>query len=115
MKKMISVAFLLALAACGRSEGETHNLSVDEARRASVNAEAYFNQEFPFGVNEAGDLVKKKGTFTACRPQDSNSNNLVTCTGMRPNAQGGYVQATMYCGYNTGPDAIVGCNDKDQK
>jgi hypothetical protein len=109
----LSLAAALALSAC--SNDGPHNLSVDEARRAQTYAEAFFNGDHPGGVDTAGALVKKKGSFQACRPQDSNSNGLVTCTGMLPNLVGGFVQATRYCGYESGSKAILGCSDKDQK
>jgi hypothetical protein len=112
---IIAALVVAVLAACGPAVSEVHNLTPDETRRAQINAEAYFNQERPAGVDTSGQLLKKKGSFLSCRPQDSNSNNLVTCTGMIPNMQGQFTQATMYCGYNTGSEAILGCNDKDQK
>lgn len=114
MNKMLVIFSAFLFTACS-PDNSTHNLTVDESRRAQINAEAYFNQEHPASVDTAGNLVKKKGSFIACRPQDSNSNNLVTCTGMKPDLKGGFVQTTMYCGYNTGSSAVVGCNDKDQK
>lgn len=89
------------LGACSVEPSGPHALTPDEVRRAQVNGEAYFNQEFPAGTDATGNLVKKKGSFTSCRPQDSNSNNLVTCTGVKPNLQGQYVQITMYCGYKS--------------
>ena len=113
MTAMIAAAAALTLIACG-ADGP-HNLSVDESRRAQVHAEAFFGGDHPSGVNAAGDLTKKKGSFQACRPQDSNSNGLVTCTGMLPDLQGGFVQVTRYCGYQSGNKAILGCSDKDQK
>lgn len=27
----------------------------------------------------------------------------------------GFFEKTMFCGYGTGQDAVVGCNDKDQR
>lgn len=114
MKKSFAVlAAVLALAAC-KDDGP-HNLSVDEARRAQTYAEAFFNADHPGGVDAKGELVKKKGSFQACRPQDSNSNGLVTCTGMLPTLSGGFAQATRYCGYESGAKAVLGCSDKDQK
>ncbi len=107
---LISVAFLTA---CG--DDGPHNLSVDEMRRAEIQAKAFFDNDHPAGTNAAGELIKKKGSFQACRPQDSNSNGLVTCTGMLPTMTGGYGQATRYCGYESGSKAILACSDKDQK
>lgn len=111
----IAALVVMVLAACGPAVSEIHNLTPDESRRAQTHAEAYFNAERAAGVDASGQLLKKKGSFLACRPQDSNSNDLVTCTGMVPDMQGGFRLATMYCGYNTGSNAILGCNDKDQK
>jgi hypothetical protein len=105
---------ILVLAACSKAD-DVHNLSVDEGRRAKTYAEAFFNEEHPAGMDDKGNLTKKKGSFQACRPQDSNSNGLVTCTGMLPNLQGGFVQVTRYCGYESGNSAVLGCSDKDQK
>ena len=113
MKKTLLVLSVLALTACG-NDGP-HNLSVDEARRAQTYAEAFFNADHPGGVDAKGDLVKKKGSFQACRPQDSNANGLVTCTGLLPNVNGGFVTTTRYCGYESGSKAVLGCSDKDQK
>lgn len=120
---LLSAAFLVV--GCGKKvepvappapvKSAVHNLTPDEVTRAQVNAQAYFNGEFPAGTNAKGDLVRKKGSWTSCRPQDSNNNGLVTCTGMVPNMEGGYAASTMYCGYNGGAEAISGCNDKDQK
>jgi hypothetical protein len=116
MNKFLNLSLVVLLAAaCGEGSSGVHNLSVDEARRAQVHAEAFFNAEHPAGVNSNGDLVKRKGSFQACRPQDSNSNGLVTCTGMIPDLKGGFVQTTRYCGYESGAKAILGCSDKDQK
>ena len=109
------VTIAAALAACGKAEPSVHNLSPDELRRAEINAGAYFNQDFPSGTNAAGELTKKKGAFISCRPQDSNDNGLVTCTGMRPTMEGKFSTVTVYCGYASGKDAILSCNDKDQK
>ena len=111
--KLISFAALLAITACG-SDGP-HNLSVDEARRAQTYAEAFFNGEHAAGVDATGNIVKRKGSFQACRPQDSNSNGLVTCTGMVPMINGQFKQDTRYCGYESGAKAVLGCSDKDQK
>jgi len=110
---ILVIAATVALAACG--EKGPHNLSVDEARRAQINAEAFFNAEHPAGTTPQGELLKKKGSFMTCRPQDSNNNNLVTCTGMLPNMAGGFTQTTRYCGYNSGANAILSCSDKDQQ
>lgn len=113
-KTVMAAAFAaLALTACG--EDGPHNLSVDEMRRAEIQAKAFFDNDHPAGINAAGELVKKKGSFQACRPQDSNANGLVTCTGMLPTMTGGYAQATRYCGYESGSKAILACSDKDQK
>lgn len=110
---MLAAAAALMLVAC--SPDGPHSLSVDESRRAQTYAEAFFGGEHPAGINAAGDLTKKKGSFQACRPQDSNSNGMVTCTGMLPNLQGGFTQVTRYCGYESGSKAVLGCSDKDQK
>ena len=111
----LSLVAAIMLSACSSGSDGVHPLTPDEVRRAQVNAEAYFNAEFPAGVDASGNIVKRKGSWTSCRPQDSNSNNLVTCTGVVPNVAGQYVTTTMYCGYNAGKDAVIGCNDKDQK
>lgn len=125
MKKtalILAAIVAVFLSACGKKEeppappvSTVHNLTPDEVTRAQVNAQAHFNNEFPAGVDKAGNLTKKKGSWTSCRPQDSNSNGLVTCTGMIPNMDGGFATSTMYCGYRGGAGAIGGCNDKDQK
>ena len=113
MKKTLLTLSVLVLAACG-NDGP-HNLSVDEARRAQTYAEAFFNADHPGGVDAKGDLIKKKGSFQACRPQDSNSNGLVTCAGLLPGVNGGFATVTRYCGYESGSKAVLGCSDKDQK
>jgi hypothetical protein len=110
---LLSLAIATTLAACG-AEGGVYNLDVDEAKRAQVNAAAYFNGEHPAGVDAAGNLTKKQGSFTACRPQDSNANGMVTCTGMVPDLKGGFIQQTRYCGYRSGNNAVLSCSDKDQ-
>ena len=115
MKTTVLTCALALLTACGQPTDAVHNLSVDEARRAQINAQAFFDAEHPAGTDAAGNLVKKRGSFSACRPQDSNSNGLVTCTGMLPNMSGTFQQATRYCGYATGAQAVLGCSDKDQK
>lgn len=116
--KRISLLGLAAasifLAACSGRE-ETHNLSVDEARRASTYAAAFFNEDHPAGQDTQGNLIKKKGSFQTCRPQDSNANGMVTCNGLLPNMQGGFSPSTRYCGYETGSKAVLACSDKDQK
>lgn len=109
-----SLLAIIVLAACAPKD-EVHNLTPDEARRAKIHAEAFFNEEHPAGTDANGNLIKKKGSFQACRPQDSNNNGLVTCTGMVPNLQGGFTQVTRYCGYDSGSKAILGCSDKDQQ
>lgn len=115
------IAAAYALAGCSPSNGPSktgaggvHNLTPDEMRRAEINATAYFAKEFPAGPDAQGNLVTKKGAFTACRPQDSNSNWMVTCSGMVPKGAG-FFEKTMFCGYGTGQDAVVSCNDKDQR
>ena len=111
----------LVLAACGadnrpsaNGSGDSHNLSVDEMRRADIQSAAHFNKEWPAGPNSDGALQTKRGMHLSCRPQDSNRNWLVSCTGSVPNNAGGWRQLTVYCGYGEGKFAIAGCNDKDQ-
>lgn len=111
---LITVIASLTVIACAKRE-EVHNLSVDEARRAKTYAESYFNQDHPGGVDASGQIVKKKGSFQACRPQDSNANGMVTCTGLLPNMQGTFTTTTRYCGYESGAGAVLECSDKDQK
>lgn len=112
--KLICLALVaMSVAACSKEDGP-YNLSVEESRRAQTHAEAFFNSDHPAGTNPAGELVKKKGSFQVCRPQDSNSNGLVSCTGMLPTMNGGFAQHTRYCGYLSGTNAVMGCSDKDQ-
>lgn len=115
LSTFIAALVVMILAACGPAVSEVHNLTPDEMRRAEIHAAEFFNKEGPGGTDAQGNIVLKKGVFSTCRPQDSNSNNLVTCTGLRPTLGGGFAQTTVYCGYNTGSAAILGCNDKDQK
>ena len=112
----------MSLAACSKPNnnpaangaGGVHNLTPDEMRRAEIAAQSYFNKDFPAGADDQGNPAMKKGAFSSCRPQDSNSNWLVTCTGMVPKAKA-YIEKTMFCGYGVGENAVMGCNDKDQK
>lgn len=89
------IAAAYALAGCSPSNGPSktgaggvHNLTPDEMRRAEINATAYFAKEFPAGPDAQGNLVPKGA---------------------------GFFEKTMFCGYGTGQDAVVSCNDKDQR
>lgn len=115
MKSIRTAAALIVLAVLAACDGAggVHNLTADEKRRAEIHAAAFYDAEHPGGVDAAGALVKKKGSFQSCRPQDSNSNGLVTCNGMLPDLKGGFVAVTRYCGYEK--DGVIGCSDKDQK
>lgn len=110
-KTLLALSALLVLAAC--DSGGPHNLTPDQKRRAETHAAAYFDAEHPAGTDASGNLIKRKGSFQTCRPQDSNSNGLVTCTGTVPNIAGGFGTRTMYCGYEA--NGVDGCSDKDQK
>lgn len=121
---IISLLLAALFSACSPSNGPatngpggSHNLSADEMRRAEINANAYYSKNFPAGLDEGGQLVLKQGAFSQCRPQDSNSNWLVTCAGNvpHPTIKNRYETKTMYCGYGAGENAILGCSDKDQK
>lgn len=118
--KILAIAVIALLTACDNNlpssngAGGAHNLSVDEMRRAEIIAGSYYSKDWPTGVEQDGVLVMKKGVFISCRPQDSNRNWLVSCTGSIPRGKG-YIERTMYCGYGEGKNAIVACNDKDQK
>lgn len=101
----------LVLIAC--ADGDVHDLTVDEKRRADTQAAAYFDAERPVGVGTDGQLIKARGSFMACRPQDSNANGLVTCTGVQAQVNGRYTERTVFCGYRA--NGVVGCNDKDQQ
>lgn len=111
MKYITLFIAVLALAACGKKADPTHNLSADESRRAKINASAFFDGEHAV-VKEDGTLGKAQGSFSECRPQDSNSNGMVTCTGVVPaNTPNGWATITRYCGYQEG--GVQGCSDKD--
>ena len=114
MKKLsIALLAVFLIAACGKKEGTAYNLDPDEMRRAQTHAAAYFDAEHPAGTDASGNLVKKKGTLQACRPQDSNANGMVTCTGVLPTLGGGFETVTRYCGYKVG--GVISCSDKDQQ
>lgn len=94
-------------------EESVHPLTADERQRASTNAKAYFEKEWP--VLSADGLSvdhKTNGVFNECRPSDSNANGLVTCSGMIPQAKGGFIEQKRYCGYTP---QMVGCSDEDTK
>ena len=88
-------------------EAAGHPLDADERARANANAKGYFEQEFPVVVN--GSITKERGSFISCRPSDSVPvNGLVTCTGLVPQAAGGFKEQTRFCGYIP---TLVGCSD----
>lgn len=83
-----------------------HPLTDQERNLATANAKEYFERDWP--TNEGKKL---RGTLISCRPSDSNSNGLVTCTGYVGHIdEGRLVERTQYCGYR--PE-LVGCSDRD--
>lgn len=86
-----------------------HALNAEERQLAQVNAEQYFNKEFPVAKTD-GTLGRARGAFLECRPSDSNANGMVTCRGKVPADGGGFQDQTRYCGYR--PE-LVGCSDVD--
>ena len=119
MKNVSKVALVMSLAASvliGCSDEKTadqkkaeqtskmYNLAAEERNIAEANAKSYWNREWIEAQNQ-------RGQFVSCRPQDSNFNGLVTCTGMRPQPNGTYKETTMYCGYTK---EIIGCTNEDK-
>lgn len=110
---LATLAIATAVAGCGEQKtssqkvndqlGRVHALTDSERPLAEANAKKYFERPWVQADNKIGQLV-------GCRPSDSNSNGLVTCSGLVPQANGGYSEVRRYCGYR--PD-LVGCSDED--
>ncbi len=107
---------VLGLVACGDSSktakemvdsqlATVYPLTAEERSLAIANAKRYYEQEWP-----TNNGTKLKGTFINCRPSDSNTNGLVSCTGYIVNTNGQLLEKTVYSGYR--PD-LVGVSDVD--
>jgi hypothetical protein len=84
-----------------------HALNDTERDLAKANGKSYFDISWPSNDPSKPEV---KGKFISCRPTDSNSNNLVSCSGFVGNLKGELYEKTMYCGYSP---AVVGCSDQD--
>lgn len=113
MKLILILVAITSLASCDSKTNEqriteqikskVYALTDVERPLAEANAKKFY--EHPW-VNADG----KVGQFISCRPSDSNANGMVTCTGLVPQANGGYAEVKRYCGYR--PE-LVGCSDED--
>ena len=80
-----------------------YSLTADERQASQINGKTYFDKSW---ITADG----ARGQLNNCRPSDSNSNGMVSCTGFVPQPGGSYKETKMYCGYR--PE-VVGCSDED--
>lgn len=113
---LAALIFTATLAACGKADpganvdkaitSGVYALNAEERQLAETNAKQFYNKQWPA---KGGDM--KPGIWTECRPSDSNTNGLVTCSGFIPSqTQDVMATVTRYCGYRK---ELVGCSTED--